>query len=180
MNFLKISTYLHCYDFPEYDSLLKYAKYFQKKYNDLNSSSQGVNVLLGDQPSSDLVTSYLDKIISNYYSVSPRMNYPNIGVYVQDKDNYISVSHNHQIDQTISSVIYLNPPKSSEGGKIRFHQQVYSSSFDLSPQPGKIYLFPSWVYHYPLPQTTNTPRICINSGYLCSKRPTHKLTGDLW
>jgi hypothetical protein len=75
---------------------------------------------------------------------------------------------------------YIDPPGPGEGGEIIFNGIVFKNTFKLTPQPGKIYIFPSWLYHTPLPQTTLTNRISLNWGYLSRLRPIHKITKQLW
>ena len=75
---------------------------------------------------------------------------------------------------TINAVFYLSLPK--DGGGIQFIYQ--GEHLTLQPQINKIYLFPYWLQHRPLPQEDADYRICFNLQYMCKMRPVHKIAGN--
>jgi hypothetical protein len=82
---------------------------------------------------------------------------------------------------TICGVMYLDLPRI--GGEIEFIEypdRGENNPIKIKPQEDKIYLFPSWLYHRPLPHISPITRICINFGYVSNSRPILKNYGIRW
>tara|TARA_R110000787_G_scaffold132815_1_gene245095 strand:+ start:47 stop:595 length:549 start_codon:yes stop_codon:yes gene_type:complete len=182
MNFFQINKWLHSYDLSCYNYVKKNEFYFNKFYeeNKPNNHLKGVNVPLEDGEIYNIISQNLLKIILQNYYVSPNHQNHSLGIYKQDNTNNIRNPHNHILSASITSVFYINPPKSKEGGGITLYFSNLNEYITIHPIPGKVYFFPSWVYHTPEPQTSPTPRFSINWGYMSRIRPIHKITGDLW
>lgn len=178
-----IHKYLHEYNFPYHDFLLSNIDFFHQHYAEgiKESNSQGsYNVTFAHNFIWDFLTKKLLKIVSKNYYVDNYFKHHSLGIYIQDNKNSAPFLHNHMNSSIISGVFYINPPQEKEGGGLQLYINGINNPITLQPQPNKLYLFPSWIMHQPLPQTTSTPRICLNWGYQSRSRPIHKITGDLW
>jgi hypothetical protein len=186
MNFKIINPYLHQYNSSIYNTLIKNKQFFEDYFNSKEKylPDNTYNVMLTNVESDpyNLINNEFLKIIRKYYEVSPPSIPSQIGIYKQNNTYYNSSNfiHNHINAATLTGIMYIDPPGPGEGGEIIFNGIVFKNTFKLTPQPGKIYIFPSWLYHTPLPQTTLTNRISLNWGYLSRLRPIHKITKQLW
>lgn len=100
-------------------------------------------------------------------------------LYIQDNKFYKSEYHNHiSSPGNICSVFYLNIPK--EGGELSFSSSKFKEEIIIKPRENKIYFFPKWLDHKPLPQEDPTPRLCFNWDYPGNTRPIVKYTKANW
>ena len=182
MDFFKLDKYVHSYIFPYYDFLLENKSYFDEYY-ELKKPyfpTEVNNASLGEGEIYQFLDQWFLSIIFKYYVVSPVSNRSCIGIYKQTDTSSVKAIHNHALSSTITTVLYIDPPKPEEGGGITFHLEAFDDTMTINPVPGHAYFFPSWLYHTPEPQTTPTTRISLNWGYMSYTRPVHKLTGDFW
>jgi hypothetical protein len=187
MDFKLITPYIHQYNSSIYNILLKNKLFFENYYdNNIQKYPKNVsNVMLSNEEKDpyNLINNEFLKIIKKYYEVTPLEGNSLIGIYKQSNQsqfNHSDTIHNHIDSTTITGVMYIDPPGPNEGGEIEFYGIVFKNTFKLIPQPGKIYMFPSWLYHTPLPQTSPITRISLNWGYRSRLRPLHKITKQLW
>ena len=126
----------------------------------------------------------LHKVVTDNFYVDPPLIEYGIRVYKQTSKEYKSALHSHiHIMHSISAVFYLNIPQ--EGGEIYFEYMKGSRfgnlELKLKPLINKVYLFPSWLPHTPLPhKDENITRLSFNWGYGSDARPRHKATGTIW
>ena len=124
----------------------------------------------------------INKVIHDLFIVDNTTSDILFNLYIQqnslNKGNY----HNHiHLKASICGVFYTKIPK--EGGEFSIIHPptfTYEKPLIIKPQINKIYLFPSWLYHRPLPQKDETPRICININYLSLHRPIVKGYNIMW
>lgn len=185
MNNRYLHKFLHEYDFPYHDYLLDNLSTIDKMYEENKIDALGnhsANVMFYSNDIWNFLNPKLNQIVTENYYVSPFFADNHIGIYKQtNNQDHQYPSHNHVSTTTIVGVFYINPPKINEGGELILHtSSVYSDYIKIIPQPNKLYLFPSWVYHHVSPQINPTPRYSLNWGYNSVLRPIHKLTGDLW
>lgn len=96
-------------------------------------------------------------------------------IYCQN-DTYSSpFSHCHIETSTINAVTYCDVP--SEGGALEL--EILGETIELVPEPNKIYFFPYWVVHRPLPQKDKEWRLCINLEFYDINRALRK-NGVRW
>ena len=125
----------------------------------------------------------LNKIIKkNYWTDKPIANL-GLRAYVQNNKENSSFYHNHKTPGSISGIFYLDPPQ--EGGEISFlinpDQDIpHLKEIIFKPKKNKLYLFPYWMYHKPLPQKDEDYRICFNWVHGSPTRPIHKFTKSQW
>ena len=184
MKMYRWHKYLHEYHFPYHDFLKQYESYvneiFDKERGEANKKSvQNVPLPLDHPITPFLIPKLIDIVTKNYY-VSKPFEILQLGLYKQTHNDYTSVFHNHAFNPGITGVFYLNPPLEGEGGEIEFLLQNLDQKLTISPKPNALYLFPSWLYHAPLPQKTTSPRICFNWAYVSKTYPIHKISGDRW
>ena len=114
------------------------------------------------------------QILHHHFDLSPPLKEFEINSYIQTKDKFASVWHNHIHASSLAATFYLEIPK--EGGEIEFCDHRYGGNTILKPKLNKLYIFPSWMYHRPLPHyDEGITRICINLDYSCLERPKPKL-----
>jgi hypothetical protein len=179
-----ISTHIHEFDFSSSEFLRENKSHLLDLYKKVKSDP--------NHPHNDvaLIDTYLNfefndrikELIEKYYIVEPTKYDISFNLYVQNKEKSVNYWHNHiHSPMTICGVMYLDVPK--EGGEIQFmHYPDYGEKNPLivKPKEDKIYIFPSWLYHKPMPQKSNIERICINFGYISNSRPIVKNWGILW
>jgi len=181
----RLHKYLHEYDFPYHDYLVKNLDYIDKIYEEGKTDALGnysANVMFSHNKIWSFLNPKLNEIVSKNYYVSPFFVENDMGIYKQTKNqDHVYPSHNHIHSSTITGVFYINPPQINEGGELILHvNNVYNNPISVNPKPNKLYLFPSWIYHHVTPQTSSTLRYSVNWGYNSVLRPIHKITGDLW
>lgn len=179
--FQEISSFIHSYDFEISEYIKPHLKDIitQYKNNISNSSTQGyANIpVFNDEVNETLTNKFLEIAKANY-ELSPSLD--NIGkragYYIQNSNQGSNDFHNH-LDSTLTFVTYLALPK--EGGEIQFTHPPMGN-ITLKPELNRLYIFPGWMYHRPLPQKDFEWRISVNWGYICKERPIHKFTRSLW
>ena len=166
-----INKYLLEVDFPYNDNILPYKKdmidQFKKNVKK-NYRLGGSNVLYKNEGvRKNLETIFLD-IIKKCFIVSPNLNRIEPFIYISTKEEYRSVWHNHVDSATISATFYLET--NDKGGGLEF---AFNNPQDpiIYPKKNKLYLFPSWMYHRPLPPEDDKIRICVNMEYFSFQRP---------
>jgi hypothetical protein len=96
-------------------------------------------------------------------------------IYCQNNEHFASKAHTHINTSTINAVSYIDIP--SDGGALEL--EIMGETLHLKPDTGKIYFFPYWVVHKPLPQKDKQWRICINLEFFDECRPLRR-TGVWW
>ena len=87
--------------------------------------------------------------------------------YVQDNRRQASVWHDHLLTSTINGVYYLAVPDPEGQIWFRFREQ----EIKVTPQEGWLYLFPRWLLHKPVEQTSAEPRISLNIEMITNEYP---------
>ena len=180
-NYIPLDEYLHAYHVPNFHkTLLNYKdliieEFYQKK-------GKENNVIINNLKLKKYLDKHLFFILNKFYISEIYPSYNQYLSYVQDNNHPGDPNfHNHINDKVnITAVMYINPPKAGEGGEISFCFTHSNNVKTFQPQEDMIYLFPSWAFHKPEIQTTETPRICINWGIYSYIRPIHKITGNIW
>ena len=96
-------------------------------------------------------------------------------IYCQNNEHFASALHMHINTSTINAVTYWNVPK--DGGALEL--LIKDEKVHLVPEQNKIYFFPYWVMHRPLPQNDSSWRICINLEFFDHKRALRR-NGCRW
>lgn len=173
-NFIELSPFVHQYDFPISNYLTPYIDdiidQYKKHYIHLDGYSMPY---FNDEVTQKLETDFV-KLITNNYKVSSQIKPIQPHVYYQDLTHQKNSLHNHNATSTLNAVFYLKLPK--EGGGIEFIDEEMVSHQLNSPEIDKIYVFPYWLSHRPLPHTSNDIRISFNLEYFCVERPRHYAT----
>jgi len=91
-------------------------------------------------------------------------------LYCQNNVHNNSVAHTHINTSSINAVTYIDVP--NDGGALEL--DIMGEKTYLKPTDDRIYFFPYWVVHRPLPQTDEKWRLCINLEFFDEKRPVRK------
>lgn len=174
-----LNDYVHQYDLNYVDILdpIK-EEILQTYYNYKRQNNEHKTDFLFDMESKGFkeVNFKLNKLIEKNYFVGEKLHPGGIAVYIQDNKNNTSILHNHISEMsTIGGVFYLNIPQ--KGGEILFRDlenNQWGDELIIKPELNKVYVFPYWLPHAPLPQQDETPRICFNWRYGTTQRPIHK------
>lgn len=182
IKFERIGQYIHAYVVEGlHDFLTSHKPYFHNMHlNESKLLKNGVvNIPIQNNKIQDPLYDLLSGIVDQYYLVDNSWEKGGVSLYSQSKEHNIKIFHNHYKDNTLACTLYLDPPNVGEGGGLEFffHER---DRYILHPLKDRVYFFPSWALHRPLPQTTEKVRYCLNWGYNCIQRPIHKLTGDKW
>lgn len=84
--------------------------------------------------------------------------------------------HDHLQRASINAVYYIDPPK--VGGNLQL--SYLKEDHEIEIEKDRIYLFPGWMPHRPLPQRDAEPRLSINLEFLTDYRPIFKHTETRW
>jgi len=185
----RISPYIHEYSFPFHDLIKEYKDIIIKKFYEVQEPTFGSNSAanfptgeeLGIAPK--LLTSQIMHIVRKYYIIEEVIDPDDhFGLYVQNKEYSASVFHNHINTPNFGAMVgtfYIDPPNENEGGGLSFmfHEKT---KFGIPVKKDKLYLFPNWVLHAPLPQAKEDWRICFNYSIYSIRKPLNKFTGDIW
>tara|TARA_R110000803_G_scaffold210430_1_gene282174 strand:+ start:104 stop:637 length:534 start_codon:yes stop_codon:yes gene_type:complete len=173
-----IHDFIHEYSF-NYTSLLEPIKQdlIDGFYKTINHRGYDMNVE-SHQEIFAKVNGGLDRLIEENYFVGNKLGEGNGSrIYIQNKDKFVSKLHDHtSIMSSIHATFYLNIPKT--GGEISFN--YLDNEIKIKPEINKIYVFPYWLPHKPLPQEDEVERICFNWSYASIQRPVHKLYLIKW
>jgi len=172
-----ITDYLYEVDFPYVSKMQhdkeKIIKSFWEKIGDANEKGSH-NIQYFDDKLQKNLKKIFYQILHHHFVLSPPLNPFLIHCYVQTKDEYASVWHNHIHASSLAATFYLEIPK--EGGEIEFCDHRYGGNTILKPKLNKLYIFPSWMFHRPLPHyDEDVVRVCVNLDYDCLERPKPKL-----
>tara|TARA_R100001463_G_scaffold17250_2_gene44277 strand:- start:1072 stop:1602 length:531 start_codon:yes stop_codon:yes gene_type:complete len=176
VNFKKLDTFIHEYDFPIHDLIIPYKEDIIKQFESKLNFNKGNNIPYTNSYLEDLVFPKFLDLIKNNYEVDNLINDLKLWVYVQNNFFNRPSLHHHIPTSTLNAVFYINIPKI--GGELEFKYE--DTSYVLSPKKDKIYIFPYWLPHKPLPQKDEDKRICFNLEYFCKQRPMHKETQIIW
>ena len=181
---IPIHRYVHEHDFESSVFLRENKNHLIRMHRDYTSNPEydSNDVSLLQTPLNNYFNQKLKDLIEKYYIVEKSLHDAIFNVYVQSPKFSANFYHNHiHTPQTICGVMYLDIPQ--EGGEIEFiHYPDFTpdNPIRIKPQEDKLYLFPSWLYHKPLPHSSSTPRICINIGYITGSKPITRDYGFIW
>lgn len=180
--FKTITDEIHAYRCEGlHDKMLEYKdefiNIFEQEYEGYWAQAQ-YNVPYVNMEMYPYVNGLFHHIVQKYYLVDETWTEPKISVYLQTNKRARNVFHNHS-PQSLVCTTYVNPcdPSGKEGGGLEFLNPPHDN-LTIYPEKDVVYFFPGWMYHRPLEQTREEPRICLNWGYVCTKRPIHKLCGQ--
>ena len=151
---------------------------FEKFWDDPNR--EGNDMVIRNEEFTSYITLQISNIIENIFIIGPKISYiSTLNLYVQTNTCGTSYFHNHvQSPGNVCTTFYKNIPK--EGGEIIFNNSKLNGEVKIKPKINKLYIFPKWLDHTPLPQLDKEPRFCFNWDYPGALRPTLKKTGELW
>ncbi len=96
--------------------------------------------------------------------------------YVQNDVRGASVWHDHLTTSTINGVYYLSVPDSAGQLWFLFREHLLKTT----PQEGWLYLFPRWLLHKPVAQTSPFFRISLNVELISNECPILRDGGARW
>jgi len=139
-----------------------------------------------DHPICEIMQPPLEEIVETHFWVGPKIGRYGFRAYIQNNQISTMALHTHiHIPGAISGVFYYNVPK--EGGELLFkylegEKWKNEGGFEkkVKVKENKIYLFPMWLPHTPLPQNDSEYRICFNWAYPSNIRAVDKLTNKQW
>ena len=187
-----INPYIHEYDLDYVDFLNNNLNKLYELYDrgrwekeKLKGQTKGITDVTIDSPLIiNYITPKLDKIVTDNYYAGNKLRESGLRCYKQSSTDYISSLHTHvRIMHSVSAVFYLNIPKI--GGEIYFNylEGISNEGWGIKIKPllNKVYLFPSWLPHTPLPhKDENVERLSFNWVYCSDVRARHKSTGTIW
>ena len=179
-NFKQAYKYVHEYDFPIKEHFFPYIddmkKQWEEKYDEDRIEGQKTYNIIYENPQLlKLVEKEFTDLIHTNYVTSPTIVPIELNLYIQNQ-NSRSIYHNHLKGSSLTATLYLALPK--KGGELSFI--VGDKTVDIKVQLDKLYVFPSWLFHAPLPQEDDMDRICINLEFFSLQRPVHKTTHEVW
>lgn len=133
--------------------------------------TDGSNVVYSNKKLNSQISQNYYDIINHHFRVPKDKREFNLFTYVQTKEEFTSVPHNHALGAEISATTYLGEPKKGGYLSLFFGERIMK----LKPKKGKLYLFPSWLFHAPTPHYDDCTRICINIDFRSETRPEIKI-----
>ena len=172
-------------DFQSHDDLLPYKDEMIDHYYKELGVHPGFSVLYTNELLEEEIGPRIKNVISDTFvfdwwtTKDPDIFFH---IYVQDNEKYDSAWHCHLrgqpnlLDPSIVGCLYIDPP------------QTPSFEFAVTPEiiqkvaveKDKLYIFPSWLQHRPIPQTSPTTRISICWGVISKNRPILKSSNIIW
>ena len=175
--FKRIHPYLHEYDFPYHDYIKEFKSEILEAYEVQKHQATSYDIEIHNPVLEKFLIEKLLKITHKNYIVGERRIECGIRAYIQNNEYYMSKFHNHAaVPGNICCVFYIDIPK--VGGELEFHFGEYKVK--IKPEKDKIYFFPIWAYHKPLPQEDEETRICFNWSYGGNIRPINLITSEPW
>lgn len=101
-------------------------------------------------------------------------------LYIQNNKIHKSLFHTHITAGALSTVYYMDLPKSGGELEICWYDSNGPKTEKLNVEEKTLYFFPNWMIHRPAPQKDKSFRICINSNYETHSRVRRKDTGKFW
>jgi hypothetical protein len=177
-----IHKYLHEFDFPFSEFLRSEKENIVEWFYNNEGQDGTADKNIKNSPVNDFFNNRIKDLIETYYYIIPTIHDIDFNIYIQDNNPSPTNFHTHiHVPQAISGVMYLDVPL--EGGEFEiFHEPhiLKENPLRIKPQEDKLYLFPPWLHHRPLPQKDTTPRLCVNIGYLSDSKPMLKNFGIKW
>lgn len=188
MKFIRHSPFFHEYDFPVSKVLEKYKDELIEVY-ETSSLENSYNVPLKCKELYNYLEPNFYKLIQYWYNVPPPIVPYDMMLYIQTNKTFSKESppelawHTH-VNQGVkktclNATLYLHNLKENEGGEFEMVLPP-DKPITIRTKKDKIYFFPNWLLHRPLPQTSSEPRICFNWGYITDKKFIHRASGDAW
>ena len=164
-------------DFEEGDLLIPYIDEVVSHYFTKIDYSKGFNVKYLNPLIRGTIIPRIHEIVETNFDTEVIDNPYGFYLYVQNNQHYKSVFHNHRLckpgttDSSITTTFYLQLPKQGGGFEICTTpgNMEHNKQFDL--QESTLYIFPSWLYHRPMPQQDSEYRICFNYDVMTTNRP---------
>jgi hypothetical protein len=177
-----LNMYLLEFDFPSSKFLRNYKEELLGDFLNNTNANGARDMALIESPICDYFEDKIKHIIEDNFHLN-HTKYPvQFNLYAQNHENFGSNFHTHSHSpSSICGVFYLDIPQ--EGGEFEIFHYPYISidkPFRFKPQEDKLYLFPPWLHHRPLPQKDKEYRICINFNYVGDSRPMLKSLGNIW
>jgi len=177
----RLINFAEC-DFESHNILHPYKDDMIKKYLDQVKTSGGYNVSYTSDVIETNIIPRIKTIVRETFGLKDVSNVECF-MYVQNNKQFVSQFHHHMkcepyhLDPPLTASIYLDPPK--VGGEFQFlPSTICPESFeeDLlkntnTVEKDKLYFFPSWWMHRPLPQEDETYRVCLSFNIYSYSRP---------
>ena len=151
-------------------------KKFKKDKLSSELTTGGYNTEYDDEAYRRTIEKAFLNIIEDTFRVSDSFVPVKTWIYVQNKERFNSVWHTHVNTSSVNAVFYIDPPKKGGGLNLRLN----GKEVVIYPAVNKLYMFPYWMEHRPLPQDDDDWRISVNIEYFCAQRPVVKETGTIW
>lgn len=177
---MKFEEFVMEVDFPvhEFSKKFKYQMINVFSYDKIamNGDTSGYNTHFDDPEYTPIIAQKFEEVVKDIFDVDEKSRPIKTWIYCQNNKRNKSVWHSHVNTCTVNGVFYIDPPK--EGGGL----QLFLNGFvdTIQPKKDKLYLFPYWMDHRPLPQEDDDWRISVNVEYFCRQRPIVKQTGIIW
>ena len=149
---------------------------FVKERIETKDTVQGYNIEYYDEAYTSIISKKFLEIIQEEFNVSEKLNPIQTWVYAQNNRHGNHVWHNHANTSSVNAVYYIDPPAELGGLQLSLSGRDHT----IKPETNKLYLFPYWMEHRPLPQESRDWRVSINLEYLCLQRPIYKKLDVLW
>ena len=169
-------------DFQSHDDLLSYKEEMIEHYSKQFGVHQGLSVLYSNELLEDDIGPRIKNIISETFEFDWWTDEIFFHIYVQDNKNYNSAWHCHLrgqpnlLDPSIVGCLYIDPPPTPSFEFAVTPELVQQ----IAVEKNKLYIFPSWLQHRPIPQDDPTTRISICWGVMSKNRPIYKQSNIIW
>jgi len=182
------SIFLTECDLEFHDLLYPFKQEMIESYfvNITNEKRDGFSVPYTNKVIDDFIAPSINQICNNIFNLTQVQIFQPY-IYVQSNRYNGSIFHKHwkglsnSCDPCITVNCYIDPP--AHGGQIEFLTNIVDNKFDsekISVEKNKLYFFPSWLYHRPLPQQDDEYRICVSIDIFSKQRPFFKPAEVYW
>lgn len=179
-------------DFPSRDILYPYKDEMVECYFKNSPNGKGNCVYTNEVIEKDIIPRIYETVASAFMMKVEKIS---SHIYVQNNEKKITTFHHHmaglsdKLDSSLTAALYLDSPK--VGGEFQlmpryltpeyfedYEDNLKEHTFDV--EDNKLYFFPSWWMHRPLPQEDETYRVCITFDIYSFDRPMFLLDNTVW
>ena len=176
-------------DCPSRDLLYPYKDEMVEHYFNDTLDEGGSSLYTNEVIEKDIIPR-IHKTVANAFRM--KVEKINSYIYVQNNEKFSPIFHHHIhclpniLTASLTATLYLDPPQ--KGGEFQFlpslfHHETYDEDlkgYTFKVEENKLYFFPSWWMHRPLPQEDETYRVCISFEILSFDRPLFTHENVVW
>ena len=148
--------------------------FIDKKIN--GTENRGYNTLYENVEYNHAVSNLFNDVVHQHFDVKDTQRPIKAWIYCQNKEHYKLIWHDHIKTCSINATTYIDTKEGEGSTELSYLHKRY----EIIPEKNKIYIWPGWMAHRPLPPNTDDWRVCVNLEYYTLQRPILRSGGVVW